>query len=1281
MILLRVLIVSLILHYCAPEEYNIIPSADTQCYSWSCYTLENLTIEDSFDATIQLIFQPGNYQLSSQLEIVDKDYFSLSSSNDTEKTKITCNNDGRLLLANIHHAEISNVVFLGCGQNTVNNIATLIVQNCAYINHFKGNGSLLQLNSTNATIKICSFQETIGTGETAMLISCDSNVTIEKTDFTSKKGGLISCTAREKTIIAITNSIFSKSSVQATTYDTPSALIHILNSNFTMEGSTIENNEGEMIVFARNSNVNISKSKINSNSADNCIFCFVKNQVYLNDLVLTDNIGNFSVVHLLKTGAWIIDGLHFSRNNGSFLIMTSHVEFTGCKMLNNSMERYNESQLQAEGTLTVIQSTVVFNGNAEFLENYSQKSGGALYASQSKITILGNISVMNNFANSGGGAFFYLTTFVCRGNCTFSGNRAYKRGGGIHAIGTLISVSYSGKKDYQTSLILTGNQANKGGGLYLEANSKLTGSESGYSRYEIGFIQNIADSDGGAIFIEDETYLDTCRSKSYWEYKTETECFLQALYNDVKNKPIEQKHSINFMNNTAMRGSVLYGGLLDRCTVSPMADIYNNSIYTTTTSHTVDGFTYFLKEGGLSLQNVTDEIASDAVRICFCYNTTYNCSSKQPNITVQKSKEFILTVVAVDQVNRTLDAYIRSILAEGSSLGEGQQLQHVSKQCTNLMFNISSLNSSVQLNLYADQSPCRTLGLSFLSVKINFTECNCSIGFRQTNQKHKCECECDPTLEPYVVVYDSNSFVRKTNTWISYTSDIHGNDYMYIIHPNCPYDYCLPPSPTTGIINLNEPNGADAQCNFNRSGLLCGQCREGYSMSAGGLNCIKCPEQWQGLAVLNVLIVLVSGIVLVMLFLFLNLTVALGTVNGIIFYANVVLVNRSVFLPYPKQKLILFIYILNTRLGLHRCIYEGMDAYGNVWLSILFPLYLICLVLIIIIVTKYSSRCAQLIGNRNPVATLATLILLSYAYFLRIILKIFSFTTLKYPNNVYEIVWLSDASIKYFQGKHIPLFLTGLVLLIIGLAYTIILFSWQWLLHASNIVLLKWVKSTKLNCFIDAYHAPYQSKYRYWTGLLLFARVLLNIIITLNISGDPQYNLLTTGILTALLIMLKTYVGNRVYKNKILDYVENACYFNLLFLTVVTFYVTQRINAQKISTDISISVTLVLTFCVILYHIHYAFSKFMWYRKVLDCILYRIKRNRSDTLNNSASTVNNKHFKCSSTEVWLSNSTEGSATDDKFQYTYKTTKFTAQDQQTTCTSSSCTLREPLLQDF
>jgi hypothetical protein len=42
------------------------------------------------------------------------------------------------------------------------------------------------------------------------------------------------------------------------------------------------------------------------------------------------------------------------------------------------------------------------------------------------------------------------------------------------------------------------------------------------------------------------------------------------------------------------------------------------------------------------------------------------------------------------------------------------------------------------------------------------------------------------------------------------------------------------------------------------------------------------------------------------------------------------------------------------------------------------------------------------------------------------------------------------------------------------------------------------VKYTEVHHFIDPYLAPYLSKHRYWTGLLLLARVVIYLTISLN---------------------------------------------------------------------------------------------------------------------------------------------------------------------------------------
>ena len=48
----------------------------------------------------------------------------------------------------------------------------------------------------------------------------------------------------------------------------------------------------------------------------------------------------------------------------------------------------------------------------------------------------------------------------------------------------------------------------------------------------------------------------------------------------------------------------------------------------------------------------------------------------------------------------------------------------------------------------------------------------------------------------------------------------------------------------------------------------------------------------------------IAGIVFVILLLTLNLIVVVGTLNGLIFYANIVAINRSILLPFSKSNFV-----------------------------------------------------------------------------------------------------------------------------------------------------------------------------------------------------------------------------------------------------------------------------------------------------------------------------------------------------------------------------------------
>ena len=144
-----------------------------------------------------------------------------------------------------------------------------------------------------------------------------------------------------------------------------------------------------------------------------------------------------------------------------------------------------------------------------------------------------------------------------------------------------------------------------------------------------------------------------------------------------------------------------------------------------------------------------------------------------------------------------------------------------------------------------------------------------------------------------------------------------------------------------------------------------------------------------------VIVALLGGIALVFLLMVLNSTVAVGTLDGLISYANIIGANSSTFLPPSSKKfLTIFISWLNLEVGFDICFFEGMDTYWKTWLQLAFPSYVIFLVVMVIIVSEHSMRVSHLIAKKNPVATLATVILFSYTMFLHTIIEVLSFATL-----------------------------------------------------------------------------------------------------------------------------------------------------------------------------------------------------------------------------------------------------------------------------------------------
>ena len=118
---------------------------------------------------------------------------------------------------------------------------------------------------------------------------------------------------------------------------------------------------------------------------------------------------------------------------------------------------------------------------------------------------------------------------------------------------------------------------------------------------------------------------------------------------------------------------------------------------------------------------------------------------------------------------------------------------------------------------------------------------------------------------------------------------------------------------------------------------------------------------------------------------------------------------------------------LTLTFGIDTCFCNGLDAYSNTWLQLVFPVYIWLLVGLMILVSHYLQSFANLLGN-NRVSMLATLILLPYAKILHTLITFVSFTSLEYPDSHHrKWVWVC---------KHIPLFLVAVLVFFLFLTFS-----------------------------------------------------------------------------------------------------------------------------------------------------------------------------------------------------------------------------------------------------
>ena len=1034
----------------------------------------------------------------------------------------------------------------------------------------------------------------------AVIISQESDIELHSTNFINNSaircGGVGSF---KKCKIVICQSFFERNIAKKQS----GGVLNVGKSNLTINNSFFHSNEAKSlggVGVIRRSNTSISNSTFYGNKAHigGALLLDKGSSLYITELAsFENNAASWGVVAIVQSTGYINGTILFKYNSGSLLSIDSDISIIASDRAvfefnfpDNNITNF--TGIREGGGITSIHSAITIKGHCTFTNN-TALNGGGLLATSSRIEIYDKFTVSENIAtDTGGGMYLYHSDVIVHvhGNISISSNQAYHRGGGIHLVSSsVIAVErfYIMKKLFGHVYIIS-NEAKLGGGVCMEESSKFYITT---DKRALSFRDNEAEL-GGAVYVSDETNNGTCTiSEKNVTPTSDSDCFFQSTA--FTKKLI--KDLVSFSGNTAKwSGSILYGGLLDRCTINVFDGKGYNKIMYSSQPNFVD--------------KVLNFTSSSAVRLCFCKdnNSDVDCSFQPDAVNVKRGEDFNLHIAAVDHVDHTLsDVTIHGYLThKDGRLGKGMKSQvTTSLQCTTLTYRAyTALNLSQEILTVYPEGPCKDAEKSHRQIQINLLPCTCPIGFEQSKSSPRtvwCKCVCHHQLKNTVANCDSSTHLiyRKGDFWMT-PFNVSGTTSFFVFQ-YCPFDYCLPATVNVSI-NLKEQDGVDAQCNHNRSGILCSACRPGLSLSLGSSRCIDCPRYWPAFTVTLTISALIAGIILTSAVLMLHLTVAAGTLNAVVFYANVVAANKSILSAFQERNVLTVLLAwLNLDLGLDACYYKGLDTYAKTWIDFFFSFYINVLVVSVIFVCKYSDKFAAFIGKRNPVATLATLILFSYAKLLQNIITVVSFAVLKYPDNSSTIVWRPDASIMYLNGKHIPLFMMALILLVIGIMYTIVLFLWQWLLPLSGFKIFNWVQNTKISSFMDAYHAPYTPRNRYWTGLLLIARVILYTVSAVNVSGEPGINLLSVIVVVALLFILKF----KLYKKWTIDLLETTIYVNLILLCTGKIYIllsNKESEDHIILESISASVVIFMFFCVLIHHVISNTPMIRCYRWVLN---------------------------------------------------------------------------------
>ena len=868
-----------------------------------------------FTSHSQLRFSPGDHQLDVDVVFEDIRNFTMTA---ISSCKIYCSPNVSIVVVNVTEFKLQNINLVNCGKNH-----TAFIQ----LKNFTDSDNSVLSNKTNHLHY--NYNSSILLYHCALVQITSVNISVS-----AYSGGILAVNIKETFVLdnvkvqleCLDNSKFDHQIhgilLQYRNRGGKKANVTLTNFSYKVNGSCIHSSRYAMkVLLAQNKydvSVTVKDTKFHNLDYSGVLYyhmltCKLKavNSIYIKNSTIINNTGDSThtvfYIKLYKPECSnridFKDGATKQYNNFLFL---------NCKFVNNTNTKEMIYIIPAStsayaGTITIQNSQFSKNKNIHFI---AVKDETEIVPWQLSIFIHLHRTNVSLNEHDHGSNLISITNSVLylKENSTFTNNGFYENILMLH-LSTVICSEHSVIANNCVRQIMT---ATSGSYFIMTVNSTLS------------IMNNTVYIIANKVHTYKEATGPVCPiqfynpSQVYDDRPDKIDVHIYLLYNVHTMSKGLIGNDLTFSNCTWLTGSAFR--LIDAALVYKMVFQINHTVVNSNSTRRIP------------------------LSVCPCFNSNSYCYSPNLNSIYPGQTLHVSLIVRMEHIKKqnspTTLVVANTPATDDCSITDSYQLTqtHLSQGCNNYSYTIWPSHKDItECKLFVGLVEMPEM--FFVQIK------HCPRGF--TLQPSKQSCDCDPALNNiYFSItscnLDDETISRPANSWIF--SDTLNSSHIYAISPHCPFHYCLPYSSN---LLLTTP---DMQCQYKRSGILCGHCEEGLSTVFGSSQCKQCSS----LYLFIVVPIAIAGVLMVMALFIFNITVNNGSYNTFILYVNMISINYSTFCPNSHSDCTI-LSLFNLDLGIETCFYNGMDDYSKIWFQLTFPFYLILIATVLIIASRYST--------------------------------------------------------------------------------------------------------------------------------------------------------------------------------------------------------------------------------------------------------------------------------------------------------------------------------------